>query len=123
MSFDEKLMKVIVNKVYADDYNKQEIPLLFGCISSLYDYYRSVDDIALLVILDSAKKRIHEHLERDRIKPEELTALMISLLKDNELNELIENITERGKNEKNKLKQNDLRTTYLKLKKEKDNRA
>lgn len=123
MSFDKNLMKLIVNKVYADNYNKQEIPLLFGCISGLYDYYRSIDDIALLVILDSAKKRIHEHLERDRIKPEELTELMITLLSDNELDELIESVTERGKNEEDKLKQNDLRTTYLKLKREKDNRA
>lgn len=123
MSFDEQLIKLLVRHIYADVYSKQDAQLLMNVVNSLYDYYKTKDDVALLVVLDSAKKRIYEHLEYDRIKPEELTALMITLLSDNELDELIDNVTERGKNEKNKLKQNDLRTTYLKLKKEKDSRA
>lgn len=123
MSFDNDLIKLVVRHIYADVYPKQDIQLIMNVINSLYDYYKTQDDLSILIVLDSAKKRIYEHLEYDRIKPEELTTLMITLLSDNELDELIENVTERGKNEKNKLKQNDLRTTYLKLKKEKDNRA
>lgn len=113
-----RLLNDLVKIIYADEYDKLDIPMLRVSLTNVMERFFQESDTSMNQVFESAMKRLNERQESDRLKPEELTELMLSKLTVTELNELLSGVVEAGSVETNKKVKERHRATYKKILKE-----
>lgn len=113
-----RLLNDLVKIIYADEYDKIEIPMLRNALFSVENHFNDIGDKSMQEVFKSAENRLNNREEADRLKPEELTELMLSKLTVTELNELLSGVVEAGSVETNKKVKERHRATYKKILKE-----
>lgn len=109
------LLNNIVRIIYADEYNKLDIPMLRTTLNVIAMRFDEAEDASMNQVLTSAYNRLKEREESDRLKPEELTELMLSKLTVTELNDIMSDIVIKGSETKNEAEKERLRGTYKKI--------
>lgn len=109
-----RLLNDLVKIIYADEYNKLDIPMLRTTLNAIAMRFDEVKDASMNQVLTSAYNRLKEREEADRLKPEELTELMLSKLTVTELNDIISDIVIKGSETNNEAEKERLRGTYKK---------
>ena len=110
-----RLLNDLVKIIYADEYNKLDIPMLRQSIYSVSKRLEDSGDYSMKQVILSAEKRLDERQEADRLKPEELTELMLSKLTVTELNDIMSDIVVKGSESTDEKEKERLRTTYKKI--------
>lgn len=110
-----RLLNDLVKIIYADDYDKLDIPMLRVNLNSIDMRFDELRDKSMDKVFTSAYKRLDERQEADRLKPEELTELMLSKLTVTELNDIMSDIVVKGSETKSEAEKERLRGTYKKI--------
>lgn len=110
-----KLLNNLVRVIYADEYNKIEIPMLRKSLFTVQNHFQDMEDNSMIQVFNSAHKRLDEREEADRLKPEELTELMLSKLTITELNDILDELKRLGRASTDFNEKDRLRTTYKKV--------
>jgi len=110
-----RLLNNLVKIIYADEYDKLDISMLRTSLNVVAMRFDEVDDKSMNPVLTSAYKRLQEREEADRLKPEELTELMLSKLTITELNDILRDIVEAGSVTESETEKTRLRGTYKKV--------
>ena len=110
-----RLLNDLVKIIYADDYDKLDIPMLRVNLTSVMERFYKAGDTSMNKVFESAMNRLNERQEEDRLKPEELTELMLSKLTVTELNDIMSDIVIKGSETKSEAEKNRLRGTYKKI--------
>ena len=110
-----RLLNDLVKIIYADEYDKLDIPMLRVSLNSIDMRFDELRDKSMNKVFTSAYKRLDERQEADRLKPEELTELMLSKLTVTELNNIMSDIVIKGSETKDEAEKERLRRTYKKI--------
>ena len=110
-----RLLNDLVKIIYADEYDKLDIPMLRISLMSVMERFHQDKDTSMNKVFESAMNRLNERQKADRLKPEELTELMLSKLTVTELNYIKLDIVEKGSETTDENEKERLRTTYKKV--------
>ena len=110
-----RLLNDLVKIIYADDYDKLDIPMLRVSLTNVMERFFQESDTSMNQVFESAMKRLNERQEADRLKPEELTELMLSKLTVTELNDIMSDIVVRRSESSDEKEKERLRETYKKV--------
>lgn len=110
-----RLLNDLVKIIYADEYDKLDINMLRISLRSVMERFHQVGDTSMNTVFDNAMERLNEREEDDRLKPEELTELMLSKLTVTELNDIMSDIVIKGSESNDEKEKERLRGTYKKV--------
>ena len=110
-----RLLNDLVKIIYADEYNKLDIPMLRVSLTNVMERFYQEKDTSMNKVFESAMNRLNERQKADRLKPEELTELMLSKLTVTELNNIMSNIVIKGSETTDEKEKERLRGTYKKV--------
>ena len=116
---DNNLMQEIMLTIVSDEYTTETSELMREVLVALHNYsLKTGEDEHFVIISDVAFKKIAEHEQKNRLKPEELSDTFIKQLADSQLSELLESIEEAGKTAEDEKEKQKLRNRYIAVRKE-----